>query len=599
MPSIRIVKFKVRRGSDSQRKQVILEQGELGYTTDTRRLFVGNGSVSGGELVGNKVHDIQNTSNTRNLITNAYQNDIVYENNFLYQLTGTDYSNLTSWGFIGSRTDNGSIEYSNSRELRIKDEGVTSAKLQSESVVIEKLNPNIVYNGGGLTLNPQGLSANINSDFLEFVSNNISIKPDAITSTEVASGAIIPSKIHASAINNGLSGGDGNPIGVLVDNNTIQLNANNELAIKKVGGANLKLGPGITLNSNDEITSKLDTFAEDFIVNDTGAGFNIVSLVQKLSFDNRAYTSPSIIVNDKGLVTDIQNNICLPLSSNHSQYGGFITQLSGSETSSIVSASTGVDAQISSLSSAGFMVVRMGIPNITTGDTRSFVNSQYLAIPVFTLPDSIINIAASILPPLKYPYPQNGFRAYDETSLYTGTFSTAFLTSVVCSGFSDYTGFSENATIYTDTQTLSIGTKFAISPDELSAAEVPTLSGWWSIDDSLYFVNESNSISITGGSCFEYPHEYIGFNAADETTLYTSTSTSYLTAEVCAGFSSDIAAYRVVYSNNKPLVIGSPIATTKMALSTTELPTESGWWAIGSTLYFVNSSNIITLTGSC
>jgi hypothetical protein len=241
----------------------------------------------------------------------------------------------------------------------------------------------------------------------------------------------------------------------------------------------------------------------------------------------------------------------------------------------------------------------MGIPNITTGDTRSFANSQYLAIPVFTLPDSIINIAASILPPLKYPYSKFGFRAYDESGLYTGTFSTAFLTSIACSGFSDYTGFAESFSIYTDTQTLSIGTKFSLSPDELSEDEPDILSGWWSIDDYLYFVNESNSISIDGGYCFNYPHMYVGFTAADESTLYTAASTSYLTAAVCAGFESEIAGYLTIYSYAKPLVIGSIVAATTMSLSTTELPDLSGWWSIGSTLYFVNSSNIITLTGSC
>ena len=42
-----IIRSLVRKGSNSQRQQIVLEEGELGYTTDTERLFVGNGSGTG------------------------------------------------------------------------------------------------------------------------------------------------------------------------------------------------------------------------------------------------------------------------------------------------------------------------------------------------------------------------------------------------------------------------------------------------------------------------------------------------------------------------------------------------------------------------
>ena len=38
MPDIEIVKLKLRRGTDAQRQTVKLEQGELGYTTDAKRV---------------------------------------------------------------------------------------------------------------------------------------------------------------------------------------------------------------------------------------------------------------------------------------------------------------------------------------------------------------------------------------------------------------------------------------------------------------------------------------------------------------------------------------------------------------------------------
>ena len=49
-----LLKLLVRRGTNADRKQITLESGELGYTTDTKRLFAGDGTTVGGILVGNK-----------------------------------------------------------------------------------------------------------------------------------------------------------------------------------------------------------------------------------------------------------------------------------------------------------------------------------------------------------------------------------------------------------------------------------------------------------------------------------------------------------------------------------------------------------------
>ena len=45
MANVTIVKLKVRRGSDAQRKAITLDQGELGYTLDTKRFYIGDGST--------------------------------------------------------------------------------------------------------------------------------------------------------------------------------------------------------------------------------------------------------------------------------------------------------------------------------------------------------------------------------------------------------------------------------------------------------------------------------------------------------------------------------------------------------------------------
>lgn len=495
MPNIRIVKLKIRRGSESERQRVVLEQGELGYTTDTGRLFVGNGTLSGGEVAGAKVHNILTASNTRNLVSNAYQNDIVYENNFLYQLTGTDYSKLSAWAFVGAQVDNDSIEYDASRKVSIKDSGVSTAMLQASAVTIDKLNTNVLYTSGGLVYNlTSGISANVNSNIFQITSANvITIKEGGITSMEVATGAITESEINSSALSRGLTGGSGIPLSAHIDQDTITFNSNNALAVGTIDATNINLATGMSVGNNNALTHIIQRVdSDDFNINN----YKLL-LKEKLTYNNRQYNSPNIIVDKAGLIRSIQNNICLPLSSNNGTYGGFASQLSATESRTTVTASTGVGADNVSLSSAGFMVVRVGTPNITTGDTRNFLNAQYLAIPVFTIPASIAALAAGEVT-LAYPYTYYGYRAYDESGAYTGELATNILTGAVCSGDQDFTGYAEDYDVYSTSSSLVIGSQIAATTDALSTTEIRTLSGWWAIGTTLYFVNSTNTITITG-----------------------------------------------------------------------------------------------------
>ena len=102
MPEVDIVKLKVRRGTDSQRSITILEQGELGYTTDYSRLWVGDGITAGGNIIGNKVYD---SNQPRTSISTATKGDVVYENGKLYRLTSTTPITEADWEFIGTKID--------------------------------------------------------------------------------------------------------------------------------------------------------------------------------------------------------------------------------------------------------------------------------------------------------------------------------------------------------------------------------------------------------------------------------------------------------------------------------------------------------------
>lgn len=70
----RIGKIKVRRGTNLQRKQIVFEEGELIYTTDTKRTYVGDGITLGGIRVSNRNY----ITTVAGIPANGQYGDIVY-----------------------------------------------------------------------------------------------------------------------------------------------------------------------------------------------------------------------------------------------------------------------------------------------------------------------------------------------------------------------------------------------------------------------------------------------------------------------------------------------------------------------------------------
>ncbi len=85
-----LLKLLVRRGDNQDRVNVTLSEGELGYTTDGKRLFIGDGATAGGIVVGNKwkgsVLDVST-------ITDAITGDYAFEStsNIFYVRTETKW----------------------------------------------------------------------------------------------------------------------------------------------------------------------------------------------------------------------------------------------------------------------------------------------------------------------------------------------------------------------------------------------------------------------------------------------------------------------------------------------------------------------------
>lgn len=73
-------RFIVRKGKISELSQCILAEGELGYTTDTKRLYVGDGVTKGGNPINNIVKQQSGGTLITPPISSSIAGDIVYNN---------------------------------------------------------------------------------------------------------------------------------------------------------------------------------------------------------------------------------------------------------------------------------------------------------------------------------------------------------------------------------------------------------------------------------------------------------------------------------------------------------------------------------------
>lgn len=107
MANVSVIKLKIRRGTDAQRKLIVLDQGEIGYTTDSKRLFVGDvNGTQGGVPTAIKYYPtttgITNaTTTSTDYLYTIQTGDIVYDSTLshIYILTGanTFYNTLTAY----------------------------------------------------------------------------------------------------------------------------------------------------------------------------------------------------------------------------------------------------------------------------------------------------------------------------------------------------------------------------------------------------------------------------------------------------------------------------------------------------------------------
>lgn len=106
MPS-EIAKILIRKGTNADRLTVTLSEAELGYTTDTDRLYVGDGTTPGGIVTSNKNWGVV-ASEAILATLDAEINDLAFYNSKTYSLTSLPATNLGNWSIIAGES-NGTV----------------------------------------------------------------------------------------------------------------------------------------------------------------------------------------------------------------------------------------------------------------------------------------------------------------------------------------------------------------------------------------------------------------------------------------------------------------------------------------------------------
>ena len=352
MPDIKIIKLKIRRGTNAQRQSVVLEQGELGYTTDTRRVFIGDGGTLGGSSIGCTAHAPTITSNARLNLVNAVKGDIVSDNSLLYQLTGSDASQTSSWVFIGPKVDESSITYTSSN-LAVKDGGITGSKFAASAA----------SSTGGLVAGTGGLSAKVDNSTL------------IITSTNTLSVNQIDQRhINTTAFDKGITGGLGARISINADSNfgynssvlTLTALPNGIVSGLTLSAASVQYtNSGLVIDGN-KIKTVLTDVDDSTIGKDPSTGVislkNIVSPVEAV-FSN-------ITFNTYGQITSTRHAIVETLSCSRtgtlSTFNGKINQTTFTNQTlipTISSNGSGSTATVT-LTSAGYIIIETNYGNI-------------------------------------------------------------------------------------------------------------------------------------------------------------------------------------------------------------------------------------------
>tara|TARA_R110002012_G_scaffold321557_1_gene549832 strand:- start:123 stop:1649 length:1527 start_codon:yes stop_codon:yes gene_type:complete len=307
MANITIVKLKVRRGTDAQRKTIVLDQGEVGYTLDTKRLFVGDGAKLGGNVIGNNGLGTFTSLQSLGDTVGAQVGDIGYANSSLFMLTSIPYewnsgkTYLSGFAYIGTKSEDAtaSIAFDSDGRVTVKKDSLDAAFFKSG-----------FFGDGVLSGSDGDITPALNSQYLVLSSDaddaRITPKENSITKREIAT----------SALSSGLVGGNDKEIKLQINYDTFNFNDEGDLILQSLGSNSVlfssfapgAIGDGLTLNSTTkqlEATFKSTTDALDL----TDGVLSIASGVSaNEGTTNTAPELPYVSVSD-GIVTALKSSI--------------------------------------------------------------------------------------------------------------------------------------------------------------------------------------------------------------------------------------------------------------------------------------------------
>lgn len=283
MPSVTKILF--RRGLDSQRQLTTLNQGEPGYSTDTKRLFVGDGATAGGTpagifnfgavaaLSGNYIYNSAQTNispTAFNLLSSAEVGDFVYDQastsiwavSSTSIISGTTVPILSDFAHLYSTTGyEASQLYYNGTKLTIKDSGVGINQIASSITAGSRA---LSGGGGGvLDIKPKSIGNTLivpASNNSVKITNNSGAVSDVIIGANQILGQTNATGSALGAVNLTTTGG----LSLSSNANTIQLSVPANLLLQSGGYLTGTLS-ALNLFSGRFITDVIPTGSNDVV----------------------------------------------------------------------------------------------------------------------------------------------------------------------------------------------------------------------------------------------------------------------------------------------------------------------------------------------
>jgi hypothetical protein len=300
---------------------------------------VGDGVTVGGAPVGSVQSVPLNLVRSLTGATGVGLYDIVSANSLLYQLTGANYTSLSSWAFIGTKVDGSTIEYNPSNAITLKDNSITGTKFA----------PTAVFNQGGIIATAtNGLSANIDNTTIKIASNRLTV------------GTISAANVSNRALGNGLRGGDGTTVSINATPSSFGYNSGvlalTALPFGIVNAASLSsnmIGAGLLIDTDNKVKAQIQNVDSSFAITS-----NTLQLANTVTAG--ATTFSNISFNNKGQITSTTTAIVSALTGNNAAdptFNGFPRQTTRTLNQSLFTGISAGSTNNVTVSSAGFMSI--------------------------------------------------------------------------------------------------------------------------------------------------------------------------------------------------------------------------------------------------